>query len=91
MIITDKQWTESYRPIRNPIDPDASCGGDMFETFGEDLEFVRRQNPNCIWTYADADNGEPFIQSGYHLVNRIGYFITEIPVKSGEWIQVDIT
>lgn len=89
-IITDQEWTETYQPIKNPIDPDASCDGEMFETYGEDLDFVRQQNPAHIWTYADDDNGKPFIQSGYHLVNRIGYFVTKNPFDIADSVCVRI-
>jgi hypothetical protein len=31
-----------------------------------------------VWTYVDGDDGT-YVTNGYHLVNRIGYFITEVP------------
>lgn len=78
------QWAETFKPIQNHITPDSSFGGEMFETFGNDLEYVLtlvRQGfdkAGMVWTYADGDTGT-FICEGYHLVNRIGYFITEVP------------
>ena len=51
----------------------------MFETHGEDIAHIRIQRTNNIWTYVDSDDGElPVITSGYHVVNRIGYLITEV-------------
>jgi hypothetical protein len=91
--ISDNEWTAKYRPIKNPVDPDASCDGDMFETYGEDLAYVlnvAKLNPLHVWTYQDDDNGIPCIVSGYHLVNRIGYFITELPCEENDDIYVDI-
>jgi len=91
--MTDEEWTEAYKPIKNHLDDNASCGGEMFETYGEELNFVKLMaelNPTRVWTYADDDNGNPFIQSGYHLVNRIGYFITDNPFDSNHSICVKI-
>ncbi|CAB5220200.1 hypothetical protein UFOVP235_2 [uncultured Caudovirales phage] len=88
--MTDDEWTELFRPMTNPIDDNASCGGCMFETFGDDLAFVLKQNPLCVWTYQDDDNGIPCITSGYHLVNRIGYFVTEKPFDEDQDIYVTL-
>lgn len=90
MRISDEEWTVTYKPIKNPVTADASCDGEMFETYGDDLAFVMNQNPLCVWTYVDDDNGIPCIVSGYHLVNRIGYFVTENPFEEGSDIYVDI-
>lgn len=76
--LTDTEWADTYKPITNHLDTDASVDGTMFETYGDELDFVRSQDPSKIWTYADDDYGNPYIASGYSLVNRIGYFITEV-------------
>jgi hypothetical protein len=69
-------WEEKFRPIKNHINPDSGWNGQMFETYGEELEFVLKQDPQNIWTWWDVDGGSELV-AGYHLVNRIGYFITE--------------
>lgn len=53
----------------------------MFETFGPELDFVKTQPENTIWTLLDDDDGNPVIIQGFHFVNRIGYYITKIPWK----------
>jgi hypothetical protein len=79
------EWEEQFKPITNHLDSNASWQNDdgngiMFETYGEELEYVKKQNPNCIWTLMDSDDGEePLVVEGFHFVNRIGYFITENP------------
>lgn len=88
--ISEDEWFEKYKPIKNSIDTNASFDGHMFETYGDELEFVKSQDPNRIWTYGDGDNGSTFIWSGYHIVNRIGYFITEVPFENDDEIQVPI-
>jgi hypothetical protein len=69
-------WEAKYKPITNHFD-----GTDKFETYGEELDFVRAQDPRCIWTLVDGDDGNLYIVDGYHLVNRINYFITEVPFE----------
>jgi hypothetical protein len=50
--------------------------GYAFEISGEELEFVKKQNPKTIWTVLDCD-GKIILQAGYHFVNRLNYLITE--------------
>ena len=85
--MTFEEFFDVYKPIENHIDNNASFEGVMFETFGEELEYVLSADPKCVVTYADGDNGT-YIFSGYHLVNRIGYFITSIPVEEDLCIEV---
>ena len=68
-----KPSIDDYKPV---FREDNSMG---FETYGEDLAFIRTQNPNHIWTLVDDDNGIPIIVAGYHFVNRIHYIITTKP------------
>lgn len=92
---TFEWWLEEYKPITNHIDSNASFqdedgNGIMFETFGEELEFVKAQDPRCIWTYGDGDDGGGYIWNGYHYINRIGYFITEVPCPENTTVQVQV-
>jgi hypothetical protein len=69
-------WDAKYKPIKNHFD-----GSDKFETYGKELDFVRAQNPRCIWTLVDGDDGNLYIVDGYHFVNRINYFVTKVPYE----------
>ena len=71
-----EHWINTYSPIKNPISDTSGWEGTMFETHGEELEFVLKQHPQNVWTWWDVDSGSQ-IAAGYHIVNRIGYFITE--------------
>jgi hypothetical protein len=62
----------------------------MFETYGDEVEFVKSQNPDCIWMYGDGDDGGSYIWNGWHIVNRIGYFVTEVPCPPDTTIQIQI-
>lgn len=80
----DHLWNH-FRPVKNTIKPRADWNGCMFETFGDELEYVLsidRINPRRVWTILDCD-GAAVVASGFHHVNRIGYLITEIPAEEG--------
>lgn len=66
---------EEHKPINNKFRPEEQ----MFETFGPELEFVKAQPENNVWTLMDDDDGNPVITTGFHVVNRIGYYVTEVP------------
>jgi hypothetical protein len=63
----------------------------MFETYDEEVEFVKQQDPNKIWMYGDGDDGGGYVWSGWGFINRIGYFITEVPCPDNVAIQVLIS
>jgi hypothetical protein len=91
--MTFDEWAEKYKPIVNHIDSNASFQdesgeGIMFETYGDEVEFVKSQSPENIWMYGSGDDGGTYIWSGWGFVNRLGYFITEVPCPPDTDIQV---
>jgi hypothetical protein len=93
--ITEDEFDGRFPLVTNHLNPNASWGdtegtGCLFETFGEELEFVRRQDPRTVWTLVDGEDGDLYLVSGYHFVNRIGYLISTVPVPEGADIQVRI-
>lgn len=88
--ISYDDWFDTYRPITNHIDKNASFDGYMFETYGDEVEFVKSQDPAKIWMYGDGDSGNGYIWSGWGLVNRLGYFITEVPCPENLTIQIKL-
>ena len=85
------EWCETYKPIPNNIVEDSSFDGTMFETYGAEYEFVKKADPAYIWMYGDGDDGGTYIWNGWHIVNRIGYFITEVPCPPDTTIQVKVS
>ena len=63
----------------------------MFETYGDEVEFVKSQSPDKIWMYGDGDDGGSYIWSGWGFVNRLGYFITEVPCPPDTDIQIRVS
>lgn len=69
-------WATKYKPIKNKFtnDPD----GTMFETYGEEWEFIKEQDPRYVWTWVTGDMCD-IIVAGVAFVNRFGYYVTEVP------------
>lgn len=93
--LTEDQFDARYKLRTNHLNPHASWAfgdgtGCLFETYGEELDFVRSQDPQTIWTFVDGDDGDQYVMSGYHLVNRIGYLLSIEPVPEGTDIEVHI-
>src|ERR1700693_4658426 len=94
--ITEDEFDAKYTIVTNHINPNASWAfgdgpGCLFETYGEELAFVRRQDPRTIWTLVDGDDDDnQYVISGYPLVNRIGYLISTIPFPDDADIEVPI-
>lgn len=91
--LTFDEWLDTYKPITNHLDSNASFqnedgSGIMFETYGEEVDFVKSMNPNKIWMYGSGDDGGTYIWSGWGFVNRLGYFITDVPFPENTMIQV---
>lgn len=85
--MTYDEWHDFYKPIKNEITKYPSDTQLAFETFGEELDFVRSQPTENIWTEVDGDEGV-YIINGYHLVNRIQYYVCEVPVSSEAYREV---
>jgi hypothetical protein len=74
-------WDAKYQPMKNHI---TNNGDDKFETYGEELDYVlsiANSEPDRVWTLVEGDDGNLYISSGYHLVNRLNYFITKNPCE----------
>ena len=85
------EWVDTYKPIPNNIVEDSSFDGTMFETYGDEVAFVKKADPAYIWMYGDGDDGGSYIWNGWHIVNRIGYFITEVPCPPDTDMQVKVS
>jgi len=71
---------KTYKPINNHISNDHSYLYDpdsdkeyAFETYGEELDFVLKQDDRLVWTIMDDGT----VVNGYWLVNRLAYIVCE--------------
>lgn len=80
---TIDDFIKEFKPITNPLNPLSAFNGCLYETYGDELNLVSNtylyDTSRKIWTLVEED-GDTFIISGYQIINRLGYFITEIPL-----------
>lgn len=95
--LTEDEFDDQYALVSNHINPsatwafgDADAAGCLFETYGEEFEFVRRYDSRKVWTIVDGDDGDMYVVSGLHYVNRVGYLLSQDPVPENTTIQVHI-
>ena len=85
-LLSFENWERKYKPIQNPRNTDI-----FFCTHDEDdIQFLKENQDDDalnIWTLMDGEGEELFIDSGYRVVNRIEYMITEVPRES-KYIKV---
>jgi hypothetical protein len=68
-------WAEKYKPIKNKFSKHDEI---MFETYGEELEYIQNLDERFVWTSVQGDMSD-LIVAGYAYVNRLSYYVTEIP------------
>jgi hypothetical protein len=85
--LTWEEFDEQFKVMPNHLvsTPDQQ----MFETYGEEVDYVKSIPQNRIWTYTDVGSGTG-IYNGWHFVNRLGYFITELPAEEDTDYEVDL-
>ncbi len=89
--IDKDEFFRCYKPVKNPFVKFGSWDGCMLETYGLELAHVQevmKTDPDKVWTVLDCE-GDLIVASGFSLVNRMGYIITEIPVSPGEMVTVE--
>lgn len=74
--ISYEEWKEKYKPLPESFEAD-------------DIRNIK-PNPLTVWTYGSGDFGGRYIWSDWRTMGRICYYITEIPHKENEFIQVTV-
>lgn len=88
--ISYNEFVEQYRPIQNPFTKEGSYDNTMFETYGQEAEYVLKQSNNNVWTNLSFDNEESWLVPGFHFVNRMFYIVTEIPWKNEDENSIQV-
>ena len=94
--LTEDQFDDRFPLKPNHLNPSAGWATDgsagcLFETYGEEYDFVISQDPRAVWTLVDGDDGELYIVSGLHFDNRIGYLVSIVPVSTDTTTRVHIS
>jgi hypothetical protein len=106
--LTEDDFHKKFKRQKNLFDTNASFDGCMFETYGEEVDYIFEMNKtNRVVTIieGDEDGERTFISdlgveitepipnlhyiSGFHLVNRLGYFILDKPYEFEFEVTVD--
>ncbi len=84
-------WEEIYKPIINPfltLKEQKADNGTQFHfhySTIEENEFLKDNiGSGKLWTVAEGDRDSIYLMSGFHRVNRIYHFVTEIPFNISE-------
>lgn len=88
--MTYDNWQDTYQPVTNPFTDSAPFDGLMFETFGPELEHIRDTPADSIWTLVEGDEDTLYVLSGFHFVNRLGYFIATKTTPPNTLIEVPV-
>ena len=87
--MTFEEWHDKYKPIKNWLNKDEDT--EMFDTHGVEVGAVlgvNRFDMGKVWTLAEGDEGM-YITNGFHYVNRMGYFVTEVPFEDDGFLEVE--
>lgn len=77
-------WYEKYKPVENPNGGSGPAWDDKIQMFEVDDKRILTADPKMVWTLVECD-GHLIISPGFHFVNRMGFYITEVP-----WEHEDI-
>lgn len=77
-VITWDEWISKYKPVLSEGHPI------MYETYGIQLKIVQDTDSSLVWTLGE-ESGESYIDAGCRFVNRLGYYICQVP-----WEHPDI-
>jgi hypothetical protein len=98
--LTDEEFDKLYTPQTNHIlwakyegiynkEDITSFGGCMYETFGEEVEYVHTMaKEGRVATIVDED-GDMYIYSGYWRFNRMGYLVLDKPIEQEFIVKLD--
>ncbi len=84
MTINYEDFVEQYIPVLNHIDENAGYGGCLFETFGEEREYIWKlftnpESKHYVWTLIEGEYESLYIVPGFSIIDRLGFMITEKP------------
>lgn len=83
--IDEFEFAATYRPVETA---DGRWRDFLWKDDPECLAAVAEADAeNRVWTLVDAD-GFTLVMSGKHFVNRLEYYITEVPAPKGDYVEV---
>jgi len=91
--LTEDEFDVKFTLLKNHFEGrNGSFDDCAFETYPPEIDYVlkvARETPKRVWTVLDCD-GKLYICSGYHLINRISYLISNEEVEDGVEYEVEL-
>ena len=110
--LSEEEFYKKFKTKKNHINSKASFDGCMFETYGEELDYIfKMTKKNLVDTILEGDeeeyqeetfidsfgieiseinlNANLYYASGFHNVNRLGYFVLDKPYEYEFEVKVD--
>jgi hypothetical protein len=72
--MTYDEFENKFEPIENNLGDE----GYLFETYGQEVDYVSQQEEHFVWTLIEVED-KLYIIPGFHYVNRLNYLITKNP------------
>ena len=98
--ITEDQFESEFhmKPNHFFTNPeDCPFSGCMYETYGQELDHIvslldNIETAKTVWTIVEDDTDDLiFYVSGFHIINRLGYFVTEERVEEETSVEIDVS
>jgi len=93
IIMNDEEWINVYKPQNNHINKDRGFNGWLYETYGEEAEYVKSMiDSKCVWSIEEGEkNGREMLY--YRPLMKwddqyMGFFVTDVP-HNGKNILVE--
>ena len=83
-IMSFETWFDQYKPILNPlVGKKEEFEEDDYQIHWGTLEendlLHDNKGENTIWTVIEGERDSLYLKSGYHRVNRLYHYITQVP------------
>ena len=86
-MITWDEWEATYKPTPNPASNEEEV---FWQAFYENLKDIPKDIPNeRIWTMIDGDGIYTHLTSGVHVINRLGYMVSDVPWTDDVFVTND--
>jgi len=86
-MITWEEWEATYQPTPNPDSQETEV---FWQAYYDNLRDIPKGIPHeRIWTLIDGNGRYTNLVCGIHIVNRLGYFVTNLPWTEDVFVTND--
>lgn len=89
--MTTDEWVAKYCPSQNPFTSDGPYDNTLIDYCTQkERDYLQKFSINQIWTLVSGDDENFYIIPGFHIVNREGFFITNIPYQNSDINSLEV-